>query len=111
MFSKINIGIGDLSSKGHWATEVHPPYLQKSSISSLKGVANSSIQSSKSTAEAFGIDKSYGTVKELSEDPQIDTVVVSVKVPLHKRLIMSALFQGKNLIVKWPLGRNREEAE
>ncbi|CAF1140994.1 unnamed protein product [Rotaria sp. Silwood1] len=74
-------------------------------------IANSTIESSKSSAEAFGVNKYYATSEELAQDPDIDTVVVSVKVPLHKSLIMPALLQGKNAIVEWPLGRNLQEAE
>jgi predicted dehydrogenase len=111
MSSRINVGFIGLSSKGHWASKAHAPYLTNSSIYTIKALANSSIESSKSAAEAFGIDKYYATSEELAQDPDIDTVVVSVKVPLHKRLIMPALLQGKNAIVEWPLGRNLEEAE
>jgi predicted dehydrogenase len=111
MSSKINIGFIGLSSKGHWASDAHAPYLKNSSIYTIKAVANSSIESSKSAAEAFGIDKYYATPEELAQDPEIDTVVVCVKVPLHKRLITPALLQKKNAIVEWPLGRNLQEAE
>lgn len=111
MSSKINVGIIGLSTRGHWAADAHAPYLQKSSIYNIKAVVNSNIESSKTAAEAFGIDKYYGTPEELAQDSEIDTVVVSVKVPLHKRLITPALLQGKNAIVEWPLARNLQEAE
>jgi predicted dehydrogenase len=111
MSSRINVGFIGLSTKGHWASDAHAPYLKNSPIYSIKAVLNSSIESSKSAAEAFGIDKYYATPEELAQDPEIDTVIVSVKVPLHKRLITPALLQGKNAIVEWPLGRNLQEAE
>lgn len=111
MSSKINVGFIGLSSKGHWASDAHAPYLQHSSIYNIEAVANSNIESSKSAAKLFHIDKFYATSEELAQDPEIDTVVVSVKVPLHKRLITPALLHGKNAIVEWPLGRNLQEAE
>ncbi|CAF5135011.1 unnamed protein product, partial [Rotaria sp. Silwood1] len=111
MSSRINIGFIGLSSKGGWASSAHESYLKNSSIYTIKAIANSTIESSKSSAEAFGVNKYYATSEELAQDPDIDTVVVSVKVPLHKSLIMPTLLQGKNAIVEWPLGRNLQEAE
>ena len=111
MSSKINVGFIGLSATGQWAKDAHEPYLKNSPIYTIKAIANSSIESSKSAAEAFGINKYYTTAEELAQDPEIDTVVVSVKVPLHKRLITPALLQGKNAIVEWPLARNLQEAE
>ncbi|CAF0867621.1 unnamed protein product [Adineta steineri] len=111
MSSKINIGFIGLSSKGHWASAAHEPYLKNSSIYTIKALANSTIESSKSAAETFGIDKYYASSEELAQDPEVDTVVVSVKVPLHKQLITPAVLQGKNAIVEWPLARNLQEAE
>ncbi|CAF0921690.1 unnamed protein product [Adineta ricciae] len=110
MSSKINIGFIGLS-KGRWAEHAHATYLQNSSIYKIKALANSTLESAKSAAETFGIDKYYGTPEELAQDRNVDTVVVSVKVPLHKQLIMPAIQQGKNAIVEWPLGRNLQEAE
>ncbi|UJR32639.1 hypothetical protein I4U23_020099 [Adineta vaga] len=110
MASKINIGFIGLS-KGRWAENAHARYLQNSSIYSIKALANSTIESAKSAADAFGIEKYYGSPEELAQDSQVDTVVVSVKVPLHKPLIMPAVLQGKNAIVEWPLARNLQEAE
>ena len=111
MSLKINLGFIGLSLNDHWASNAHEPYLKKSSIYTIRAVANSSLESSKSAALTFGIDKFYGTAEELAKDPEIDTVVVSVKVPLHKQLITPALLQGKNAIVEWPLGRSLEEAK
>ncbi|CAF2482959.1 unnamed protein product [Rotaria sp. Silwood2] len=111
MSSKINIGFIGLSSKGGWASSAHEPYLKNSSIYTIKALSNSTTESSKSSAEVFGIDKYYATPEELAQDSDIDTVVVSVKVPLHKSLITPALLQGKNAIIEWPLGRNLQEAE
>jgi len=111
MSSKINIGFIGLSTRGHWASYAHAPYLKKSSIYTIKAIQNSSIESSKAAAKSFDIDKYYATPEELAQDPEIDTIVVSVKVPLHKRLITPALLQGKNAIVEWPLARNLQEAE
>ncbi|CAF1548392.1 unnamed protein product [Adineta ricciae] len=110
MASKINIGFIGLS-KGRWAENAHAPYLQNSPIYTIKAVANSTIESARSAANAFGIEKYYGTPEEIAQDPDVDTIVVSVKVPLHKRLITPAVLQGKNAIVEWPLARNLQEAE
>jgi predicted dehydrogenase len=43
--------------------------------------------------------------------PDVDLVVVSVRVPKHHDLVMRALDAGKAVFCEWPLGANVAEAE
>jgi predicted dehydrogenase len=43
--------------------------------------------------------------------PDIDLVVVCVRVPGHHALVMQALEAGKNVFCEWPLGANLAEAQ
>ncbi|BET45283.1 Gfo/Idh/MocA family oxidoreductase [Kitasatospora aureofaciens] len=43
--------------------------------------------------------------------PEVDLVVVAVKVPEHKRIVSDALAAGKMVYCEWPLARNLSEAE
>ncbi len=79
--------------------DAHVSYWKNSSIYTIKTVLNFIIDTSKSAAEAFGIDKYYGTTEELAQDLEIGTVVVSVKVPLHKCLIRPAISPEQYSIV------------
>ena len=42
--------------------------------------------------------------------PDIDLVVVCVRVPGHHALVMQALEAGKHVLCEWPLGANLAEA-
>lgn len=47
----------------------------------------------------------------LADDPEIDLVVVSVRVDKHFSAVAPSLEKGKDVYVEWPLGKNLEEAK
>jgi predicted dehydrogenase len=52
----------------------------------------------------------YGDPSETASDPGVDVVAVSVKVPMHKSLLLPAIDAGKDVFCEWPLARNLPEA-
>src|SRR5258708_37978087 len=42
--------------------------------------------------------------------PEVDLVVVTVKVPFHRELVTGALDAGKHVYSEWPLGVDLDEA-
>jgi predicted dehydrogenase len=48
--------------------------------------------------------------EKLAQDPNVDLVTVSVKVPDHYLPVMAAIEAGKHVYCEWPLGRNTDEA-
>ena len=48
--------------------------------------------------------------EQLVTRPDIDVVVVTVKVPHHRELVDAALAAGKAVYCEWPLGRDLEDA-
>lgn len=76
----------------------------------LRAVGTSSAASARAAEAAFGV-RGYDNSQELITQPDVDLVVVAVKVPHHHALISAALDAGKMVFSEWPLGRNLAEAE
>jgi predicted dehydrogenase len=58
----------------------------------------------------FGIRHAFASAGELAAHPEVDLVVVSVKVPAHAAAIRAALAAGKHVFSEWPLGADLAEA-
>lgn len=113
MSARIRVGIvgvqaGDAAS---WAARAHVPALRwMPEIFEVRGIANRSEASAVAAAGAFDIPRAFKNVQELVESPDIDIVVISVRVPHHLALVKSALEAGKHVFCEWPLGNGLAEA-
>ena len=65
----------------------------------------------KASAAAFGAERAFHRFSEMASHPEVDLVVVCVRVPGHRGLVMAALQAGKAVLCKWPLGANLAEAQ
>jgi predicted dehydrogenase len=111
MDKRFRIGIVGLSAERGWATMAHIPALRAlSDVFEIAGVANTSLASAQAAAAAFDIPRAFENVAELVASPDIDVVVVTVKVPYHKEVVAAALAAGKNVYCEWPLGNGLAEA-
>ena len=109
--SKIKVGFIGLNPDSHWASTAHIPALKSLADDfEVVGVANSTPESGKRTAEALGLKHAFATPMDLVASDEIDLVVVTVKVPYHFELVSAALEAGKNVHCEWPLGNGLEEA-
>lgn len=79
----------------------------------IVALQNSSKASAEASAKKYGLTDvaTYGSPDELAADPNVDMVIVSVKVPEHAALTEPAVRGKKDVFVEWPLGRNLAEAE
>jgi len=112
MSKKIKIGFIGLNPDSHWASTAHIPALKTLEDKfEVVGVANSTYESAKKTAQALNLKYSFETPQDLVVSDEIDLVVVTVKVPYHFELISKALDAGKNVHSEWPLGNGLEEAK
>ncbi|KAL8862253.1 MAG: hypothetical protein Q9178_001262 [Gyalolechia marmorata] len=114
----IRLGIIGLSADPQaWATMAHvAPIKNNGPLSShykLTAVATSSLETAKASAKAHGLpeEKGYSNPQDIANDPDVDMVVVSVKVPMHKQLTLPALKAKKDVFVEWPLGNGLKEAQ
>src|SRR5580700_7638355 len=95
---RFGVGIVGVESGRSWAARGHIPALRAlSETFEIVGVANTS----RASAEAA----------ELVSAPEVDIVVVTVKVPPHFKIVKTAIDAGKHVYCEWPLGNGLDEAE
>ncbi len=111
MERRFRVGIVGLSAKRGWATTAHVPALRAlSDYFELVGVANTSLTSAESAAAAFGLPRAYESAAALIASPDIDVVIVTVKVSHHREVVTAALQNRKSVYCEWPLGNGLTEA-
>ena len=92
MKNSIRIGFIGLNPDSHWAATAHLPALKSLTDKfTIVGVANSTPESSRRSAEALGLPHPFANAGELVHSPEVDLVVVTVKVPHHLPLVTAAL--------------------
>jgi predicted dehydrogenase len=111
MKKRFRVGIVGLSAQRGWATAAHLPALRASADDfELVGVANTRLESAKAAAAAFGLPRAFESAAALAASPDIDVVVVTVKVAHHREVVTTALQAGKSVYCEWPLGNGLTEA-
>jgi predicted dehydrogenase len=107
----IGVGIIGLSASGGWAAQGHMPALRAVRGYEVRALSASSPASAKAAGEKYGIPLAFGSAEELAWRDEVDLVIVAVKVPHHRELILPALEAGKVVFCEWPLGIGLAEAE
>ena len=115
----IRIGFIGLSTKGWAAAALVPPLLDPllSSSYTLTALCTTSEASATDTAkkytELFGhtIKAYYGEegIHAIANDPEVDLVAVSVKIPDHYKAVMPALEAEKDIYIEWSIGNGYKE--
>ena len=116
----IRLGVIGLSANGGWAaTDLIPPIFDPLLADKyvLTALCASSEQSAKAAVEKYSplagrtIKGYHGKQghRDIANDPEVDVVVVSVKVPDHYEALMPAIEAGKKIFVEWAPGRNMAE--
>src|SRR6476646_3068887 len=98
MTAKIRVGIvgATLTQGGSgWGANAHVPALKVLPDYELTAVCTAHEDTAQAAAAAFGAQRAYHNMADLVAQPDIDLVVVSVKVPGHYDLVMTALNAGK----------------
>lgn len=107
----LNVGIVGANSQRSWARVAHVPALHALPDFRLTAVATTKRATAEAAAAAFGASEAYDDFRLLVESPNVDIVVVSVRVPLHLAVVTAALRAGKHVYCEWALGASIEEAE
>ncbi|WP_280335021.1 Gfo/Idh/MocA family protein [Nocardia wallacei] len=107
----IRVGIVGASPDRGWAVRAHVPALGALADYRITAVGTSRLESAERAARLFGAAHAYADPRELAEDPGVDLVAITVKVPAHTELIRLALAAGKHVYCEWPLALHTAEAE
>jgi predicted dehydrogenase len=111
---KIRVGIvGATVTQGGsgWGQHAHVPALKALPNYELKAVCTSHEDTAKASAAAFGAERAFHRFSDMTADKDVDLVVVCVRVPGHRELVVAGLQAGKPVLCEWPLGKNLAEAE
>jgi predicted dehydrogenase len=105
------IGVGIVGANPHrgWASFAHIPALQALPEYEIRAASTTS-DVVDDVKHAYGIDLVFDNNAEMIQRPEVELVVVAVKVPLHRELVTAALNAGKAVYSEWPLGVDLAEA-
>jgi predicted dehydrogenase len=86
----IRVGIVGLSAdKDAWATSIHVAFIKANpNLYTLVALATSSPESAAAACKVHGLpaEKCYSSAKALADDPDVDLVVIAVKVRLGEAI-------------------------
>jgi predicted dehydrogenase len=114
MADKIRVGIvGATVTQGGsgWGANAHVPALKALPQYELKAVCTAHEDTAAASAKAFGAERGFHRFSDMAAAPDVDLIVVCVRVPGHRDLVMAGLEAGKPVLCEWPLGKNLAEAE
>jgi predicted dehydrogenase len=114
MADRIRVGIvGATVTQGGsgWGQNAHVPALKALPSYELRAVCTAHEDTAKASAAAFGAGRAFHRFSDMTASPEVDLVVVCVRVPGHRELGMAGLQAGKPVFCEWPLGANLAEAE
>ncbi len=106
----IGVGIVGLSVSAHWAANAHLPALRVLPEFDLVALSTTRRESADEAAKKHGVPLAFDDAARMAEHPDVDVVVVAVKVPDHRELVEQVLAAGKHVYCEWPLGANTAEA-
>src|SRR5262250_3286718 len=114
MPDRIRVGIvGATVTQGGsgWGANAHVPALKALPQYQLEAVCTAHEDTAKASAAAFGAARGFHRMTDMAAHPDVDLVVVCVRVPGHKELVMTGLQAGKAVLCEWPLGASLAEAQ
>jgi predicted dehydrogenase len=107
--AEIGVGIVGLSATRGWGARAHFPALSTVPGYEVRALCASSPASAAASAAAYGIEAACADHRQLVARPEVDLVVVTVKVPEHRQIVTDAIGAGKAVLCEWPLGNGLEE--
>jgi predicted dehydrogenase len=109
--NKIRLGVIGASARRGWARKSHLPAIGASPDVELTAVCTTRLETAEEAAQKFGAQMAFADHHEMLACPDIDAVVVVLRVPRHYQVTLDALNAGKHVFTEWPLGRTTDEAK
>jgi predicted dehydrogenase len=106
----IGVGIVGASPDRGWASRAHIPAIAASPDLALTAVATTRKDSADAARARFGARHAFTDPSALAAHPDVDLIVVTVKVPAHVDLVTAATDAGKHVYCEWPLAPTATEA-
>src|SRR5438270_3258689 len=106
----LGVGIIGVSAQRGWAATAHIPALRALPNYEVRALSAHSAESARAAGEVFGVGAVFSDHEQMVTQPDIDLVVVTVKVPHHRELVSAAIAAGKGVYCEWPLGRDLDDA-
>jgi predicted dehydrogenase len=107
----LRIGIAGANAERGWALDAHLTALKAVPGYQIAAVSARNQDLADAAAKVFGAARAFGDTLEMVRDSGVDLVVVTIKVPEHRAVVLAALAAGKHVYCEWPLGRDLAEAE
>ncbi len=101
-------GVIGIIGAGNFTSMMVLPSL-KGSGAQLKMIASFNGASGTQCAKRYGISQSTTDYKEILNDDDIDTVIITTRHDSHSKLVIESLNAGKNTFVEKPLALNQVE--
>src|SRR5439155_1501215 len=101
MTDKIRVGIvGATVTQGGsgWGANAHVPALKALPHYELKAVCTSHEDTAKASTAAFGAERAFHRFSDMAAHPDVDLIVVCVRVPGHRDLVMAGLQAGNAVL-------------
>jgi len=114
MADKIRTGIvGATVTQGGsgWGANAHVPALHLLPDYGLQAVCTAHEDTAQASKEKFDAVLAFHDIDAMVHHPEVDLVVVCVRVPGHKDLVMAGLRANKPVLCEWPLGATLAEAQ
>ena len=106
----MRVGVIGASPERGWAQRAHIPALQATPGFELVAVSTSREDSARRAGEVFGVAHAFSNSRDLIALPEVDLVVITVKVAAHAELARAAVMAGKHVYCEWPLALTSAEA-
>jgi predicted dehydrogenase len=94
-----------------WGANAHVPALHLLPDYTLQAVCTAHEDTAQASKAQFDAVYAFHDIDAMAQHPEIDLVVVCVRVPGHKNLVMAGLHAHKAVFCEWPLGATLAEAQ